>query len=277
MKGAAIAISAALLAGTTIVALAPGAGATPAPPAVTRPPSHSATAATAKAPICYFGACYNYVAASQYVNASGASITMLQAQPELDPSDGDAHSLQELAIESTDGQQIVEVGWTVDRGLNGDALPHLFTFHWINGQPTCYNACNFVSTSSTKPGDPVTVGTSAEYGIVHRTGKWWITYGGHNIGYYPDSEWNGTFTQFGLVQAFGEVASQAKHSCSDMGNGRRGTRPTSSMISSFTLTRGDAAPNLQVTTVSTPGQYNSGFATATSYHLGGPGNGVCGS
>lgn len=50
-------------------------------------------------------------------------------------------------VQSEDGRHIVEVGWTVDRELNGDAQPHLFVYHWVDGQATCYNGCGFVQYS----------------------------------------------------------------------------------------------------------------------------------
>src|SRR5215470_19483526 len=62
--------------------------------------------------ICYFGACYNYVAGRQYAwYATGAGVQLWRGRPKLDPADVNSHSLQELAVQSVDGLQIVEVGW----------------------------------------------------------------------------------------------------------------------------------------------------------------------
>lgn len=54
----------------------------------------------------------------------GAVGSFTQHRPYLAP--GDYHSLAELAVQTADFRQTIEVGWTVDRGLDGDDLPHLF-------------------------------------------------------------------------------------------------------------------------------------------------------
>lgn len=75
-----------------------------------------------------------YGDAAQFAATDGLFATATIAQPAL--ATGDSHSLAELAAQSADGRQIVEVGWTVDRGVNGDSLPHLFVFHWVDGVPS---------------------------------------------------------------------------------------------------------------------------------------------
>lgn len=47
----------------------------------------------------------------------------------------DYHSLAEITAENNG--QIVEIGWTVAIPFLD---PQIFVFHWINGQPTCYNS-----------------------------------------------------------------------------------------------------------------------------------------
>lgn len=47
-------------------------------------------------------------------------------------------------MQSSDQRQALEVGWKMDRGLNGDDTPHLFVFHWVDGARTCYNGRGFV-------------------------------------------------------------------------------------------------------------------------------------
>ncbi|HEY4460635.1 MAG TPA: neprosin family prolyl endopeptidase [Pseudonocardiaceae bacterium] len=244
----------------------------PLPPAgaqVTPPPT---------APVCYPGiGCYNYVAGREWIDGTGASILMTQEDPTInlaDPEDG-AHSLQELAVETADKKQIIEIGWTVDHGLNGDAKPHLFIFHWIDGVGTCYNACGFVQTSSIiKPGMAVQPGAVGQYGIAYRGGNWWLTYDGISFGYFPASIW-ADFHSFGLVQAFGEVVtSVGQSSCTDMGNGEFGTKLGSSWISALQLTgnRNDQQWQLFATL---PGDYRQGLVSPLGFHLGGPGTGSC--
>lgn len=81
---------------------------------------------------------YHYAGAYQYVTTSGVAAYLDQPQPCLATSDN--HSLAEISVQSADGRQIVEVGWTVDRELNGDAQPHLFVYHWVDRSPPATTA-----------------------------------------------------------------------------------------------------------------------------------------
>src|SRR5262249_20252454 len=178
----------AVLAGSLLAVLAStgaaaGSSSAPLPPgsmalAVEAPPAAAPVTPPADGSICYFGACYNYVAGRQYAwYATGASVKLWRSNPNLDPNDiADSHSLQELAVESVDQLQIVEVGWTVDIVQNGDAQPHLFVFHWVNGIPTCYNGCGFVSTSTkVVPGMKLASGGYSTFQINHVGDEWQIS------------------------------------------------------------------------------------------------------
>ncbi|HET7046181.1 MAG TPA: neprosin family prolyl endopeptidase [Gaiellaceae bacterium] len=230
--------------------------------------------------ICYFGACYNYVAGRQYAwYATGASVRLWRGRPGLDPADANSHSLQELAVQSVDGLQIVEIGWTVDRSLNGDDAPHLFVYHWIDGIPTCYDACGFVQTSTaTVPGMKLPSGAFSTFRIEHVGDRWQLSLDGTTFGYFPDALWGGTaFTQPLLIQAFGEVASTSTPTCNQMGTGKYADSPASSAITGFTLlgptpTPVDLAPALLVTT---PEWYDASRVAPDGFWLGGPGSGRC--
>lgn len=225
----------------------------------------------------YTSGAYNfyYVGGRQYANATGASATLSQAQPVVpEQPSAENHSLIELAVQSADGQQIVEVGWVVDSTMNGDNSPHLFVYHWVAGQTSCYNGCGFVQVSSSViPGQTVSVGTTASYGINYISGNWDITYNSAIVGYFPASLWAGTFTQLGYVQVFGEVANSTSSTthCIQMGDGLGGSSSTSSKISNFALTGSNVGVALSPFATS-PSSYSYGFASATSLNLGGPGS-----
>lgn len=171
---------------------------------------------------------YLYAGSDQFGSSDGAWTYMDVADPYLAPSD--SHTLGELAVESTDGQQIVEVGWTVDRGLNGDTQPHLFVYHWVNGQETCYNGCGYVATDFAVPGMALATG-KREFGIEHMNGRWYIGIDSKWIGYFPDSLWGNSYTKAGLVQAFGEVSvANPGFPCTDMGNGDYASNPSAASI-----------------------------------------------
>ena len=231
-------------------------------------------APAAQAATCWYGSCFSYVAGSQTTTATGAAVTMLQATPTLDGRQPGGHSLQELALQNSAQTSTVEVGWTVDSQLDGDSLPHLFVYHWVAGQESCYNGCGFVQVSdSVRPGMAVASGVAADYAVLYSGGNWWIYYNSQAVGYFPGSLWGGSYTSAQLVTAFGEVAATDPTSCTQMGDGRFGSGSGSSWIADFQLFGSSDAPSLTVSATD-PGEYDAGSATATSFQLGGPG-GAC--
>lgn len=213
---------------------------------------------------------YVYAYGYQYRTAIGSSANFSQSKPYL--STADSHTLAEMAGESSDGRQIVEVGWTVDRGVNaGDINPHLFVYHWVNGAGSCYNGCGWVQVSATRyPGMPVTVtSTPQQYAMEYYQGNWWVWYQSEWIGYFPSSLWNNTYIQVGLTQWFGEVAASSTAPCTDMGNGSFGTSSSSAVISNIYFINGPfATPSFGATNTS---YYNTGTASGATFHYGGPG------
>lgn len=211
---------------------------------------------------------YLYGSGYQYATADGAYGYFKVARPAL--AAADSHTLAELAVQSADGQQIVEIGWTVDRSLYGDTNPRLFVFHWINGTPTCYNACGFVRyDTSIAPGMLLTNGGTYQFTIQHYQGNWWIGLNTKWLGYYPDSRWGGTYTKAGLVQWFGEVAAGSATPCTDMGNGQFASSTTAASITSLAFIGG---PAVNISTLQThPTMYTALRTSANSLRYGGPG------
>jgi hypothetical protein len=166
---------------------------------------------------------YHYSVGSQPAETDGAYANLTISKPKL--GDADYHPLAEVAVQSADGKQIVEVGWNVDRVVNGDDDPHLFVYRWVNREPSCYNACGFVQYSpNIKPGDTLKYDVTKKFGIQYFNGAWWVAFDSEWIGYYPESLWNDagiTFNRSGLVQIFGEVAATSDKPCTtQMGNGQ---------------------------------------------------------
>ena len=221
---------------------------------------------------CYFGACYYYNTVFETGTVTGASVFLSQAHPKV--GTGDLHSLTELAVQSSDQKQTVEVGWTVE----GSGPPRLFVFHWVNGVPTCYNGCGFVPVSKKyHAGDVVNTGEQRTYSIQFKNGRWLVGYRGETLGYFPGSLWKGKFTKIGVAQAFGEVASSSKTSPhSEMGNGVSGAAAKSAAIRKFKLIGGasdgpagyvdDEAPSVYQIA-----PYDSVCITSCGMAFGGPG------
>lgn len=219
---------------------------------------------------------YLYSSASQSADAEGVYANITIAKPSLAPSD--FHSLAEVSAQSTDGQQIVEVGWTVDRGVNGDDEPHLFVYHWVDRQKTCYNGCGFercVQTPETpncsatvKPGSVLPVGATKRFTIQHYDGGWWIGYGVEWLGHFPDSLWGGRFTRTGVTQWFGEVSASSPAPCTEMGNGKHADDTSAA---TFTRIGFYGGPAPRIATGATSAHYSVRPLTANSFRFGGPG------
>ena len=269
----------ALLAALTLLSGSPAAQAATRAPSP--PPARSAAVAAAASadtapaagPICWYGACYDYVSGQQLTDTAGASVRMLQADPEIKPGDTNSHSLQELALQSADHNSTVEIGWTVDLGLNGDTRPHLFVYHWVNGAESCYNACGFVQVSRTvKPGMAVRAGTAAKFTIENRAGDWW------------SSRRRPSATS---PARSGPAPTPAPRSSPP--SARSPTRPAPPARTWATAAR--AAPRAPAGSPTSaariqgppgadghrhqPALYSAGRTTRTSFHLGGPGSGSC--
>jgi neprosin-like protein len=218
---------------------------------------------------------YFYSEAYQLAVADGAFAWITVTKPAV--SAGDYHSLAEIAVSSSDSRQVVEVGWTVDRSLNGDSYPHLFVFHWVDDQPTCYNACGFVRyynqlgyyAGMRLPLSAVGVGEY--FSIRHSGGNWWIAYNNQYIGYYPDSLWSGAFTKSGGMQWFGEVAASTAAPCTDMGNGAFAASATASRMYNAGLWGATVQPNLTARPATNAAYYTVVKSDSRSVRFGGPG------
>lgn len=213
---------------------------------------------------------YLYSVGSQAAETDGIYANITIAKPNL--AKNDYHSLAELALQSADGQQIVEVGWTVDRVVNGDDDPHLFVFHWVNRKATCYNGCGFVPYSkNVTAGATLSYDVTKKFGIQYFNGAWWIAFDTEWIGYFPEALWNDEgvkFNRSGLVQVFGEVASTTTKPCSEMGNGETPDKATAARASSISYLNGPPeSMNIRATT----DVYSVNALSARTFRFGGPG------
>jgi hypothetical protein len=246
------------------------------PLAATDTPS---TAVTSTPPVVTGGTDNNskallfYSTASEATTADGMYAALDIKKPTL--ADGDFHTLAELAVQSADTHQTVEVGWNVDRSVNGDDDPHLFVFHWVNNVPTCYNTCDFVPyKGGVAPGDTLPSDTLKKFGIQHTNGAWWVAYDTTWVGYFPDKDWSSQgvdFTQGGYFQAWGEVAAATAKTCTQMGSGADPTIKTqvdqAARIGSITYVNNPATPNLFMRSSSS--LYGMGPVTAKTFRFGG--------
>jgi hypothetical protein len=202
--------------------------------------------------------------------ADGAFANITISKPNLDKAD--FHTLTELAVRSADEEQTIEVGWTVDRSLNGDDDPHLFVYHWVDGKKQCYNKCGFVKWNYIEPGAVLPQDTQKRFGIQFFEDAWWVAYDTDWVGYYPASIWDNKFTKTGLVQVFGEVAASSAKPCyTQMGNGKELDDKTASRVGSLAYLNG---PEPDLFVYRTFDVYPVSKLSTRTFRYGG--NGVCG-
>jgi hypothetical protein len=219
---------------------------------------------------------YHYNVGSQDAETDGFYANMYIGKPELARSD--YHTLGELALQSADGSQIVEIGWNVDRVVNGDDDPHLFVYHWVNNKESCYNGCGFQQYSkNVKPGDTLPADSVKKFAIQYFNGSWWVAYDSEWIGYFSESLWNDEgvkFNRSGLVQVFGEVAAATENPCTDMGNGKPADveNSTSAFMTTITYING---PELAMWMRSETKAYPLTVVNPRTFRYGGPGSGLC--
>jgi hypothetical protein len=214
------------------------------------------------------GSQFFYGSVYQYGTSDGAWGYYTVTRPAL--SSADSHTLAEINVSSADLKQAVEIGWTVDRSLYGDDLPRLFTFHWVDGTPVCYNCGLVPYDTSVRPGMALAVGSSHQFTIRNFQGNWWIGFDNTWIGYYPGSFWGGRYTQGGLVEWYGEVATSTSTPCSDMGNGLLSSSLDAARIMGIGYWNGPAL-NLAVIPHSYTQAYSATIFSQNNIRYGGPG------
>jgi hypothetical protein len=193
----------------------------------------------------YSGTCYYYAAVAASGATNGAGMTISVNKPKYFNPDAQGHTLDEIAIQGGTGDgNIVELGWLVSTDQNGDADPHLFVFHWKNGNEGGYNGFGWQQYSNKYyPGQNVAalVGYEVYVGYVLFRENWWAWFDGQWLGYFPGTLWENTFNKVTLVQWFGEVATtKAGPPQIQMGSGV--LPPSLAAARMFTICQVDAKP-----------------------------------
>jgi hypothetical protein len=153
---------------------------------------------------------YLYVADTDLTRTTSASVNLPINAQVVNNSLVDEHSLFEMSMSNQSGStgNIIEIGVTTDRGLNGDMNPHWFVYSWVNGTPQGYDGgSHFVSEIGNFWNTPLTSyeGTSQSVAFNYSGGNWRLNINGTEAGYFPGSEWSGAFTSSSVTDVFGEV------------------------------------------------------------------------
>jgi hypothetical protein len=191
--------------------------------------------------IAWYGACFFYASAAENILADGGGMTLQIEKPVVDDSGGGGHSIGEIAVDGFGGPGAglndVEIGFSVDPDQWGDNDPHLFVYHWNNGNETCYNSCRWRPASNTYyAGMDLSslVGQQIYTGWVYYQGAWWAWFNDQWLGNIPDSAWDIPFTQALNIHWYGEVASNnGIPPQTQMGNGLLPTFTTAATMSTL--------------------------------------------
>jgi hypothetical protein len=144
---------------------------------------------------------YLHATSSESITCYGCQGTLNVWTPALEGGDG--HSIMQTGMQNYDNPQLqsLEAGWTVDPLLNGDSLPHVFTYYTNNGYTQDgdnkggYNTevdgwiqydhnvfpGALINGSSTQGGTQFTI--TIKYQLYQ--GNWWFQVQGIWLGYYP--------------------------------------------------------------------------------------------
>jgi hypothetical protein len=220
-----------------------------------------------------YGGYYYYAGGNQYVSASGASVQICQAAPDIgniSSPDSVGHSLTEMAVGNGPETDYVEF-ISITQQL--ETTPTLWMTWWYNGN--FQGSSGFVQLSQTVlNGMNLPVGSTASYSVLQSDSRWNFYYDGQLVGYFPDSLWNNTFTAAEQVQVFGEVeafTSTPPHG--QMGDGLFGQAAGAATVNGYQLF-GSTQPagfGNEYATETTPDYYDTSGLTATSFRYGGPG------
>lgn len=141
---------------------------------------------------------------------------------------GANHSLGEIAVQSDDQLDVVEVMWRVNLTARPDGNPVLEAYHWIGGVGQGYRV-GFVDYAP----NPLNLGAglpkpvNKDFVISSTSTDFWVGYDGNWVASVPKSRWGArpfgqAADQVKIGQAFYEVAASGageEHPCDDMGTG----------------------------------------------------------
>lgn len=246
-----------------------------------RPPAAGASRKAGASLMTCTDPCYFYTGGIQVADNGGAYANLVIDNTYIHTDE--YHTLVELAVQTGNQQQTVEVGIRVAPDHYLDSDPHVFVYHWVNGTATCYDACGYVpyGTPTYPAGADVSalIGTNPRAGLQYFNGDWWVAFYNEWIGYFPGSLWTGatpaaTFTRGGLVQGFWEVASTHDQPCSDAGrDGLHGSDTSAARIGTYALIDSLSSPVWTLITDTDASYYSSYKASNTTIRGGGPGDG----
>jgi hypothetical protein len=186
---------------------------------------------------------YSWAGEDFSTNSTSISVDITQEQPTINSFI--SHSVMQIYLVGTGNWHDLEFGWIVSDQINGDYLPHLFSYvDGIQASQGCgyYNGCGFVQVSSTvKMGEAVSVGQTGNYKLSYSNGNWDFYYNGVLVGYVPDSAFAGGLGPVTGVDIYGEVESDQPTECLQMGNG---LSATSAGAASFSNIQFGGAANL---------------------------------
>jgi hypothetical protein len=174
--------------------------------------------------------------ADQHVSADGTFADLTVANPRLARQDPSTEA--QIAVESADGKQIVQLGWIVFRQQFRDTRTHLFAEVWINGRSPGIDADFQSLPGGCQPGVVLRPGAQRTFAILQHAGGWWVMFGGRWCGLFPDALWHNEFTKASVIYWEGLVDAASARPCTQMGDGKWASNPSAAEFSHIALYSG---------------------------------------
>jgi hypothetical protein len=217
---------------------------------------------------------YLYAQGAETKTETGAAVLITVASPTV--TAGDFHSLAQMAVFSSDLQQVVEVGWSVDPATFSDNNPHLFATRWTNGAFGGYSDTSWVdyAPNAVNKGASLAldVGSLKAFQIsFDGSNNIWVYYNGVAVGHFPASDWTSpTFTTGSKWKFWGEVAANVASPTTLMGTGTCSAAAGAAKFSSVTYADSSTG-NLSLSATDTS-KYTTTAISAKSFYFGGDGS-----
>jgi Neprosin len=213
-----------------------------------------------------------FAGGDQEVLADGTSADLTVANPRLAARDFLTEAFIEAA--SPNDQQVVQVGWVVDRGVFKNSGTHLFTDIFVNNRFAGFDADFKSVRGACKLGGVLRPGGRQAFSLLQHAGGWQVRVGGRLCGQFPDSLWHGKLNKAGLFFWEGEVDAASSRPATQMGDGKPASAASAaefSHIALFTTTGGKTALPRFSTFFPSGKLYSARAISRTALRFGGAG------
>jgi hypothetical protein len=212
-----------------------------------------------------------FAGGTQLVSADGTSADVTVANPRLGARDFITEAFIEAA--TANDEQLVQVGWIVDRGVFKNSSTHLFADIFVNNRFQGFDT-DFKSVRGCKLGGVLRPRGQQAFSLLQHEGAWQVRVGGRLCGQFPDSLWHGKLNKASLFYWEGEVDAASSRPATQMGDGKPASSASAaefSHIELFTTTGGKTGLPRFSTFFPNGNLYSARAISRTALRFGGAG------